>query len=145
LFEDSLALVFNPQTNIAKYSARAVRDFAVKSFGVESDSTEPLTHLPSEVVTDVCELYATPRGTTVAYLQNERDTIHIESHLSPFLDALHTETDLLLLQEPWRDGHSPPPKELLAKVLVLAASSKNWVNDFRRMGFKRNPQTAMLD
>src|SRR5699024_4027987 len=73
-FEDSLALVFNPQTDIAKYSERAVRDFAVKGFEVETDSTNPLAHLPAEVVTDVCELYRIPRRATVAYLQNEKDS-----------------------------------------------------------------------
>src|SRR5699024_1872257 len=70
-FENSLALVFNPQTNIAKYSERAVRAFAMKSFGVREDTTAPLAHLPPEVVTDVCELYKTPRRTTLVYLQNE--------------------------------------------------------------------------
>jgi pimeloyl-ACP methyl ester carboxylesterase len=136
-FENSLALVFNPQTNIAKYSARAVRDFAVKSFGVEPDSTEPLAQLPPEVVTNVCKLYTTPRRVTVAYLQNEKDTTHVETHLGPFLESLHEDTDLLLLKEPWRDGHSPPPKELLTQVLDLAASSNDWTKDFSSIGFAR--------
>jgi hypothetical protein len=144
-FENSLALVFNPQTNIAKYSERAVRDFAIKSFAVKSDSTNPLAHLPSEVVTDVCELYRTPRRATVAYLQNEKDSVHVKTHLGPFLESLQEETNLLLLKEPWRDGHSPPPKELLSQVLDLAASSKDWVKDFSRIGFKRHPQIAVLD
>jgi hypothetical protein len=144
-FEDSLALPFNPQTNIAKYSERAVRDFASKSFRLESKSANPLANLPSEVVTDVCEIYTRPTHATVAYIQNQKDTIHVETHLGPFLASLHAETDLLLLKEPWRDGHSPPPKELLTQVLDLAASSRHWVEDFSSIGFDRYPHTAVLD
>ena len=140
-FEDSLALVFNPQTNIANYTERAVRDFAVKSFAVEPDSTEPLSHLPSEVTTDVCEIYTTPRRATVAYLQNQNDAVHVETHLGPFLRSLHQETNLLLCKEPWRDGHSPPPKELLMQALDVAASSDDWAKDFSNMGFERSSQS----
>lgn len=136
-FEDSLALVFNPQTNIAKYSDRAVRDFAVKSFGVKPGLTEPLSHLPLEVTTDVCEIYATPRGATVAYLQNKNDAVHVETHLNPFVESLHRETCLLLFTEAWRDGHSPPPRELLTQALDVAASSNDWASDFSVMGFER--------
>lgn len=142
-FEDSLALVFNPQTNIAKYSERAVRDFAVKSFGVEPDAMNPLAGLPSEVVTDVCDIYTMPTPATVAYLQNQKDTAHVRTHLSPFIDSLNTETNLLLLKEAWRDGHSPPPRELLTQVLNLATLSKNWVKDFSTIGFDYH--TAVLD
>lgn len=144
-FENSLALVFNPQTNIGKYSERAVRDFAVKSFGVEPGSTNPLAPLPPEVVTDVCELYTTPTRTTVAYLQNLNDALHVETHLGPFLESLHEDTGLLLLKEPWRDGHSPPPKELLTKVLDLASSSNDWTKDFCDIGFELQRRTAALE
>lgn len=144
-FENSLALVFNPQTNIAKYSERAVRDFAAKSFAVETNSTDPLAHLPPEVVTDVCDIYMTPRRATVAYLQNQKDTVHVKAHLRPFLESLHQDTNLLLLKEPWRDGHAPPPKELLTQVLDLAVSSNDWSEDFSSIGFVRHPQTAELD
>lgn len=143
--EDSLALVFNPQTNIAKYSERAVRDFAVKSFGAKPDATNPLTHLPPEVVTNVCELYTTPKRATVAYIQNQKDLTHVKTHLGPFLESLHEDTSLLLLKEPWRDGHSPPPKELLTQVLDLAASSNNWDKDFSSIGFDRHPQSTVLN
>lgn len=142
-FEDSLALVFNPQTNIANYTERAVRDFAVKSFAVEPDSTEPLSHLPSEVTTDVCEIYTTPRRATVAYLQNQNDAVHVETHLGPFLQSLHQETNLLLCKQPWRDGHSPPPKELLTQALDVAASSDDWPKDFSNMGFERSSQSVL--
>lgn len=144
-FEDSLALVFNPQTNIAKYFEHAVRDFAVKGFGIGRESRDPLLHLPAEVVTDVCEIYTTPRRATVAYLQNQKDAMHVETHLAPFLESLHEDIDLLLLEEPWRDGHSPPPKELLTKVLDLAASSEDWIRDFCGIGFSRQRRTAALE
>lgn len=143
--EDSLALVFNPQTNIAKYSERAVHDFAKRSFRAEPDSTSPLAHLPVGVVTNVCELYTKPKRATIAYLQNQKDSTHVETHLGPFLESLHEDTDFLLLKEPWREGHSPPPKELLTQVLDLAASSNDWGHDFSCAGFHRHPQNAVFD
>lgn len=144
-FDNSLALVFNPQTNIAKYSDRAVRDFAVKSFGMKLDSTEPLSHLPSEVSTDICEIYTTPLHVTVAYLQNQNDEFHVETHLGPFLQSIHRENSLLLFKEPWRKGHSPPPRELLTQALDVAASSEDWGEGFSNMGFRRHPHTAVLE
>lgn len=144
-FEDSLALVFNPQTNIAKYFERAVRDFAVKSFGVDANSTDPLSPLPARVATNVCNIYTTPRRATIAYLQNQNDAFHVESHLGPFLQSLHQETKLLLFKEAWRDGHSPPPKELLTQVLDLAASSDDWAKDFIDMGFTHPSEAALFE
>lgn len=41
-FKNSLALVFNPQTNISKYSERAVRDFATKAFQVEPTDADQI-------------------------------------------------------------------------------------------------------
>lgn len=141
-FADSLALVFNPQTNIAKYSERAVRDFAVKAFGVQPDLPAPLTHLPSGIVLDVCEMYQIPKDSTIAYLQNHNDAEHVRSHLAPFSRSIHTETDFLVLKEPWKDGHSPPPKDLLSQILDIAVSSNGWGRDLRDFGFIRGTDAA---
>lgn len=141
-FEDSLALVFNPQTNIAKYSLNAVQDFAVKSFGLEPSLEDPVAHLPSGVVPDVCEIYKNPKSTTVAYMQNQKDTNHVRLHLSPFERAVHPEIEFLVLKEPWKDGHSPPPKDLLTSVLDLAVTSNNWHRDFSDLGFNRSRITT---
>lgn len=136
-FQNSLALVFNPQTNIAKYSERAVRDFATKAFQIEPTGDDLLSQLPSNVVVDLCETYRAPKDTKIAYLQNANDESHLQSHLLPFTQAVHPHTDFLLLKEPWQNGHSPPPKELLSQLLNLSVASNDWTRDFVDAGFTR--------
>lgn len=134
-FEDSLALVFNPQINIASYAERAVRDFVEKAFQVPQGTDDPLSQLPAEIVTNLCEIYDKPTGSKIAYLQNKNDSSHLQLHLSPFVEAVHPDTELFLMTKPWRDGHTPPPKELLTEVLNLAVSSDDWGFDFVSIGF----------
>lgn len=134
-FQKSLALVFNPQTDIEKYSERAVRDFAAKAFQVDTPSGNMLSKLPVNVVVDLCEIYSAPKRTKIAYLQNANDKNHLQSHLSPFSKAIHPDTEFLLRKEPWHEGHSPPPKQLLSDLLNLAASSSDWTQDFVKAGF----------
>lgn len=136
-FQNSLALVFNPQTNIAKYNKRAVQEFTEKAFQVDTRHADPVSQLPSNVISDLCELYKTPLDSKIAYLQNLNDRSHIESHLLPFSKKIHTDNELLLIKEPWQNGHSPPPKSLLTQVLNLAVSSEDWSHDFAQMGFTR--------
>jgi hypothetical protein len=144
-FENSLALVFNPQTNIARYSQRAVYDFVEKAFGMPPNADNPLPLLPVDVVTDICETYQVPRNTTVAYMQNRNDSNHVRSHLAPFAQAIHPDTKFLVLQEPWKDGHSPPPKPLLTRALDLAVTSRGWYQDFKDFGFEEGSRPEKLD
>src|SRR5699024_779401 len=121
-FRDSLAVVFNPQTDIAKYKPRAVTDFVTKAFNIDAESTVPLSQLPTEVVSNLCDLYSGPQNVQVAYMQNLNDDSHVQSHLGPFLEAVHPETEVLVLKERWNDGHTPPPKDVLARVLNLSVT-----------------------
>lgn len=135
-FENSLALVFNPQTKIDKYSLKAVHEFVERAFHVEVGDSHPLSELPNTVVHDLCNLYERPTGAKVAYMQNLNDQEHIHSHLLPFLTAVHPETEVLLLADHWREGHFPPPKDLLSQVLDASASSVEWAGSFTNLGFK---------
>src|SRR5699024_5115261 len=83
-FAGSLALVFNPQTDIAQYSAKAVRDFALKAFDLSAEEQDPLHGLPASVVTDLCTHYRESRPNYIAYMQNMADAEHVEKHLRPF-------------------------------------------------------------
>lgn len=134
-FAESLALVFNPQTDIAQYSARAVRDYALKAFDINQEEPNPLGQIPAGVVTDLCAHYMEPRSNYVAYMQNSADKVHVEKHLTPFWNAVDSNTEVLLLSDYWRDGHSPPPKELLSELLNLAVSSPDWKENFTDFGF----------
>ena len=144
-FQSSLALVFNPQTNISKYSQLAVQDFAEKAFQVESNYNDPISKLPSQVTSNLCKVYKTRTNTKIAYIQNLNDQTHIDSHLRPFSQEIHAANELLLLKKPWQNGHSPPPKSLLTEVLNLAVSSNNWIQDFSRMGFTRVTNTTQAN
>lgn len=134
-FEDSLALVFNPQTSIAKYSQRAVDDYTQKAFSISRDDSEPLGVLPKSVTHDLCRLYRKRTSATVAYMQNLNDVTHVERHLHPLLAQAHPENTILTLVQPWRDGHTPPPKELLTNLLDTMTSSTHWALDLEKMGF----------
>lgn len=135
-FKSSLAVVFNPQTSIRRYSENAVYDFIELAFDEKAGAQDPLGKLPSTVTHDLCDLYGTYTSTQVAYIQNLKDTDHINSHLLPFLRAVHPETEVLLLGKQWRDGHSPPPKELLSRTLNLTASSVDWRESLISLGFQ---------
>lgn len=134
-FRDSLALVFNPQTNIAKYSERAVQDFTSRSFNIPMQQKTPLNELPNGVVWDICAIYERPQPNLVAYMQNLNDETHLQHHLLPFSQNIHPSTEFILLKEPWKEGHSPPPRELLSKVLDLSVSSNKWKQTFTNIGF----------
>lgn len=140
-FRDSLALVFNPQTNIAKYSERAVRDFTSKSFNVPMQQNAPLNELPDSVVWDVCAIYERPQPNLVAYMQNSNDETHLQHHLLPFSENIHPATELLVLKEPWEKGHSPPPRNLLSKVLDISVSSNKWKQAYTDLGFTHIAKT----
>lgn len=135
-FDHSLALVFNPQTDIANYMTPAVETFAKEAFGIEKSSQHVLEHLPDNVTYDLCSQYSRPTTATIAYIQNHNDKDHLRLHLDPFKKAIHPETQFLVLEKPWHDGHTPPPKSLLSNLLNLAASSTGWHRDLTRIGFK---------
>lgn len=143
-FDNSLALAFNPQTNIQKYQSSAVRTLAERAFLVEKERRNPLELIPESVTTNLCDLYSSSSATKVAYMQNINDSEHVKNHLQPFIDVINPEIELLLLAEPWRKGHTPPPKDLLTKVLNLSSTSCNWTGSLQEAGFVRPNQVMGL-
>lgn len=133
--DDSLALVFNPQTSIENYNPRAVNAFAEKAFGIEPALSTPTSQLPAQVIHNLCTLYSSPTTATVAYMQNSNDKEHMQNHLRPFQMSLHVDTKFLVLQESWDKGHTPPPKALLADLLNLTASENDWARTLSEQGF----------
>lgn len=130
-FPKSLALVFNPQTNIARYNPSAVNEFLHRALGLRhcrGRETFP-------IVTDLCSHYISGPETTIAYMQNLNDTAHLEEHLQPFKDAVGSPTCLQLLVKPWGEGHSAPPRSLLTHLLNLLTASDDWHADLEAAGF----------
>lgn len=136
-FPNSEAIVFNPQTNIARYRRNAVRHYAERAFKLDLEGANLLGSLPKSITTDVCELYRSARKTRVTYLQNSNDRSHVKSHLLPFLQSVDPEVQLMLLLEPWRKGHTPPPKSMLQRVLDTAASEDYNSDSLLELGFRQ--------
>jgi pimeloyl-ACP methyl ester carboxylesterase len=126
LFPESLAFVFNPQTNIERYLGRSVRDYATIAYGIADDEYNPLAEIEDRPVTDVLPIYSNPVPNTVLYLQNLNDPYHIDRHLDPFIKAKHPENRIFFHQDAWQDGHTPPPKEMLKDYLQKLAGPEPW-------------------
>src|SRR5699024_9723132 len=93
-FPNSLALVFNPQTNIARYDEQAVRDYVQRAFHLDQTTSDPICQLPHSVNYDLCAHYSRPQSNAVAYMQNLKDETHMRYHLAPFLETMHPDTNL---------------------------------------------------
>ncbi|WP_217639251.1 hypothetical protein [Arthrobacter sp. cf158] len=133
-FPGSLAIVSNPQTNIAKYELAAVERFADVCYGVRGE--DPMDQLPEDVTTDLLGLYREPRGNVVAYMQNSTDVSHVENHMNPLLAAAHPDNEIHLLLGQWGEGHVAPPKPIHVEALTVAAS-RDWQSGLAAMGFER--------
>lgn len=138
-FPGSLALVSNPQTNVAKYELPAVERFAEVCYGVKGE--DPMSRLPDDVTTNLVELYREPRGNVVAYMQNSTDFSHVEDHMNPFLSASHPDNEIHLLLGDWGTGHVAPPKPIHVEALTVAASP-DWQSGLAAMGFERAQPTS---
>lgn len=137
MFSHSWAIVFNPQTNIRRYKPSAVRQYMEKAFCMDTEADKVSGNLPSMVKTNLCDLYEGHSNTRIAYMQNCNDDFHIESHLLPFVSSINPETEIFILLQPWAEGHSPPPKSVLTRVLDVAASESSTSEGLMRMGFRK--------
>src|SRR5690606_7646332 len=123
--------VWNPQTSILKYEQEAVEQYGKTCFGCE-ELEDLQTALDGRVISDVASAYLHAEN-TVIYLQNARDW-HTEAHLQPFLSklgmALPVSTysgwlaqGLYLHLENFSDGHNPPPRHVIARLLHALSGS----------------------
>ncbi|WP_402721346.1 hypothetical protein [Janthinobacterium rivuli] len=129
LFPNSLAVVWNPQTNILKFYSRHIHDYGKAAFSLKSlESTEAL--LPNLIQTDLCTLYASAdQENYILYLQNYSDTFHVQCHLKPFLADIEHGPDgesefksgkmrngLYVHGAHWGKGHVTPSREFLTSL-----------------------------
>ena len=132
-FPGSLAIVANPQTDIAKYEPIPVANYAETCF--EVSGSDAMERLPHSVTTDLVKVYSKPVENTVAYMQNSTDKFHIERHRNPFVENLHYSNAVFeLMGDDWGDGHAAPPKTLITDVLNVAASD-DWTAGLKGLGF----------
>lgn len=115
-FPGSLAIVSNPQTNIANYHDNKVQVFLDSSWDGASLAEIPAT-------TDVVPLYKNQFPNHVAYLQCVNDILHLERHARPWAKATKKNADRrAFMVDDWGDGHAPPPPFLLRGILEYAVA-----------------------
>ncbi|MGX9935265.1 hypothetical protein ACVFVO_07765 [Advenella kashmirensis] len=97
-FPGSLALPWNPQTDIFNFIPESVSSYLYSAWRFEGTMDEARLLLKGIVDTDLFKRYQTSGAANyLLYLQNASDYHHIESHLKPFLANLniHDSTRLI--------------------------------------------------
>ena len=121
-FENSLALIWNPQTVIENYRSDVSGEYSNIAFGVDVDDLKKL------ICSDLRSLYRNgSHNNIICYMQNESD-YHMKDHLSPFLREFGVSLpkskcsnwvseNLYLHVTNWSLNHRPPPRAILAYLL----------------------------
>lgn len=148
-FADSLALVWNPQTDVCRYNPSHIEDYGRVAFGWASvDETKE--RLSGEIKPALAPVYATGRRNLVIYLQNSSDG-HVRQHMIPFLSSLGADTSQLDRARfddrltdsvwahlgQWGDGHASPTPEFLSFLLGQLVIHADWREQFASGGIAR--------
>ena len=121
----SIALVWNPQTDILPYNIDYVKKYAEAAFGFDSDTDIAL--LADKVDTRPA-FDGNHRNCKIIYLQNGSDWHHIDMHMNPMLQRMGlperafpfagmVADDFFLYVGDWGEGHAVPPKHVLTALL----------------------------
>lgn len=139
-FPGSLAIVWNPQTNIANYARSHVEDFSQICYGVEPEA------ISAFIEPKVSSRYSGGVHNYILYMQNSLDW-HVQAHMKPFLADLGlkaydsncsialSERVFLYKSSDWGEGHTAPPLPLLKKIMAIAMSQYSIENIFLRSRF----------
>lgn len=132
-FKDSLAVVWNPQTDLLKFSKEEVLEFTSSAFGLtDFEACERI--LPALTASSMHKHYVgNVMKNYLLYMQNIDDW-HVREHCKPFLkdtgrvaeDRLETkrfDERFFLYAADWGKGHASPPQSFLKSLL------KNIVSD----------------
>ncbi|MBD7979522.1 hypothetical protein [Oerskovia merdavium] len=135
-FAGSLCIAYNPQTSIRRYISGKVREYACSAWNIEANEYDPLEYVERRAVTDLCDLYSTRQGNTVALLQNTQDAYHVERHYNPFVKANMPENSIWMLKDAWGPGHTPPSKVVLRSLLEGCLDDGAWSSILSNLGFR---------
>lgn len=127
LLEDSLALVFQPQTVISRYYESYVSNFANVCFPQMGDGWEE--ELGPRV--SAIEAYREPGFRRIRYVQNRNDRLHYLRHFKPFIEDLGIDADSTAWQYEGVSvrlydgpkGHKVPSPELFLEELNAAVAN----------------------
>lgn len=129
---DSLAVVWNPQTDLLKFSKDEVMEFAASAYGI-SDFETCQRLLPALTVSSLHKYYRREdMRNYVLYMQNVDDW-HARWHCKPFLSATgrHIQGGIgtrrfderfYLYAADWGKGHAPPSQAFLKYLLRVLCS-----------------------
>ena len=128
------AIAMNPQTDILRYHPAHVSNYVEEAwFGNRQ------LFLRHGVHNLAAALHNSVTKPNVLYLQNENDDFHVKNHLEKFMNELSNFRFELLL-EPWEDGHTPPPKELIADTVKRVVETAS--PDLSSLGFIRQESAS---
>lgn len=128
-FPNSIALVWNPQTDIFEYYKGFVDQYIRTCW-----DGNPY-QLKENAIYSVCQSYREPTEATVLYMQEPTDEFHFEQHMKPFIENCVRGNNTFFYTSHWGEGHVPPPKHLLHQV-IDAAISPDPVSSARNLGFR---------
>jgi hypothetical protein len=136
----SIAVAWNPHTDIIRYNPTHVAEYGAAAFGLETYEATA-ARLPSLVDTNLAAAYADGRDNRVLYLQNNSDG-YVVTQMRPFLTSLGIDVGplpkgtkingvvadgLWLLLEDWGEGHVAPPAPALSALLAaIVADPARW-------------------
>ena len=116
--EHATAVAMNPQTDIFRYHHNHVNAYIDMAWG--GDRELFISQGVHNLSRTLLKSTARPQ---ILYMQNSNDDFHVAHHLQRFIKEIG-DYPFSLLQKPWRDGHTPPPKPLISRVLALLAANQ---------------------
>jgi pimeloyl-ACP methyl ester carboxylesterase len=139
-FPGSLALVWNPQTDIGAYNPPHVTEYGRVAFGLP-DHASTTSALPTLTESNLARVYDGSVSNYLVYLQNNTDG-HVITHMRPFLTSLGADVQAMergadlngaivpgvwLYMANWGDGHVPPTPAALARLLTgVISAAGHW-------------------
>lgn len=133
MFNESLAVIWNPQTDILKFDKGQVCEYASSVFKINTFK-ECESKLPLVTYSNLYDFYKKNiQKNYVIYIQNQNDW-HVRWHCIPFLKAtgrsmgefvsLCVDDKFYLYFGNFGDGHTPPPREF-QKYLISSLIDSN--------------------
>ncbi|BCW85360.1 hypothetical protein NicSoilE8_30330 [Arthrobacter sp. NicSoilE8] len=116
-FPGSLAIPFNPQTDLSKFGYENQRKYTRAAFAAETPEQHD-TVFAHEICSDLRRHYNGKLENYILYVQNSTDT-HVEHHMRPFLDSFDSlDYVRTITSHEWGVGHIAPPGDEIRGILA---------------------------
>lgn len=131
-FPDSISIAINPQTDLSEYKESSVKEYLRSAWKTESLKETP-------IVSELASLYKDGFPNHLFIMQNVADAHHRDRHIAPWMRKVPPGSDRLnLLMDDWGVGHTPPPYQLIQKVLQSVISNDQ--DALNNLGFINSPR-----